>query len=410
MQPTAWYRARIAIIGTVAGLVTMTGGAAVQADPDPHRADLQQALDAALDRVSAPGQGVQAVLLKEGRIVWSANRGMAIMNLHPPKRVDDSTMFNYGSFGKLVLGAYTLRQVELGKLNLDEPIAKYVGNEIAGANVVTIRMLLSHTAGYHNVYAAPETISLFAPGTEGAPIGTAPVHYDPNTPFTFEKLNAGIHEPDHPGTKFAYENTNYLVLYRVLVERLGGLDAVQRGITEFLAAAGAAEPEDGTQITQDRYAEHTLENMAHGYQPLDHDRGLQDYNTAYGAIGIPVDSMGYPFGDGAFGGTALGAAQVLDALFVRGALLQASTVAEMKKPTEQSLRTGMPYGLATMTNEFAGRTWKGHPGGFTGFTSTVYTDLGTGATLAVVTNRSGTDADSDQIWEELAKVYTSNSR
>jgi hypothetical protein len=181
--------------------------------------------------------------------------------------------------------------------------------------------------------------------------------------------------------------------------------AVQDGIANFLEGAGSVAPEDGTQISQDRYAQHTLENVAHGYQPLSDDRGLHDYNTAYGAVGVPVDSMGFPFGDGAFGGTALGAAQVLDALFARGVLLDDDTVREMTTPTRQSLGTDLHYGLATLINDFAGRTWKGHPGGFTGFTSTVYTDIGNRATLAVVTNRSGTDTDSDAIWEALATAY-----
>lgn len=399
------------MLGAVAAvLVAMTGGIAapaVRAQPQRESTGLQRILDDALDGVTAgaPDQGVQAVLLQDGKLLWSAERGLAIMNLHPPKRVDDATMFNYGSFGKLVLGAFTLRQIENGALKLDAPIAEYVGNEIAGSDVVTIRMLLAHTAGYNNVYAAPATISLFAPGTEGAPIGTAPVRYDPNTPFTFDQLNAGIHRPESPGAKFHYENANYIVLYQVLVKRLGSVEAVRDGLTDFLADAGSVVPEDGTQITQDRYAQHTLENIAHGYEQLADDRGLQDYNTAYGAVGVPVDSMGYPFGDGAFGGTALGAAQVLDALFVRGALLAESTVREMATPTRQSLETDIHYGLATMVNDFAGRTWIGHPGGFTGFTSTVFTDTVHHTTLAVVTNRGGTDADSDAIWEALATAY-----
>lgn len=374
---------------------------------------LQKSLSQTLKDATAndPEQGVQVALLKDGELAWSAERGKAIMNVHPAKPVTTSTMFNYGSFGKLVLGAFMLREVEKGTFDLDTPIAEYSREKIAGSEVVTIRMLLQHTAGYNNVYAAPETISLFAPGTEGAPIGTAPVNYDPNKPFTFSQLNEGIHAPSSPGENFHYENTNYMILYQLLENEFGGLEQLDSAIAEFIQQSGSVVDADGTQISQDRYSEHTLKNLAHGYQNLSNDGGLKDYNTAYGATGVPTDSMGSPFGDGAFAGTALGAAQFLDALFINGKLLEQKTVEAMSTPTSESLGSGMQYGssafmygMATLIYEHEGKTWRGHPGGFTGSTSAAYSDPSTGLTLVVVTNRSDTEAGADEIWNALASA------
>lgn len=60
--------------------------------------------------------------MRNGRLVWSATRGTAIVDPYTP--VNDRTVFCLGSFGKLMLAAYTLRQVEQGRLDLDTPISK----------------------------------------------------------------------------------------------------------------------------------------------------------------------------------------------------------------------------------------------------------------------------------------------
>ncbi|MFJ6985997.1 MULTISPECIES: serine hydrolase domain-containing protein [unclassified Streptomyces] len=408
-------RASKAALLTATALALVGTGATVPASatrPPSHHTtqdrDLRRALDTALAKATAdaPGQGVQAVLLRHGRLVWSAHRGEAVNNVHPAIRVDDDTMFNLGSLGKLLLGTFALHEVEKGELALDKPLSTYVGDTVAGSRKVTLRMLLSQTSGYGNVYADPAVVPLFPPGTEGAPAGTAPNRYRPNVPFTFQQLNAGIHNPKSPGARYEYQDTNFIVLLQVLVKRLGGENAVKRQIARFYAAAGSVAPQTGRRLTQDRYAPHTLRHFAHGYHPLADGLGVQDYNTAYGATGVPTDSFGFPFGDGSFAGTALGAAQALDALFARGTLLRKPTVDEMVRPTAQARAADATYGLATERTVVDGVTWQGHPGSFGGFTSTSYTDRRHGTTLVVLTNRDRPSPSvSEKIWTSLAKAY-----
>ncbi|GAA3112615.1 serine hydrolase domain-containing protein [Streptomyces rectiviolaceus] len=406
--------AALTLVGTADGQpVSATRPSSHQDDQSTKTRHLRKALDAELTKAiaGAPDQGVQAVLLKRGHLVWSSNRGMAINNIHPAMRVDDDTLFNYGSFGKMLLGVFALHQVEKGELDLDAPISKYVGDDIAGSHQITLRMLLSHTTGYNNLYADPKIIPLFPPGTEGAPSGTGPNKYQPNKPFTFSELNVGIHSPKKPGARFQYENTNFIILLQVLVKKLGGQAAVQHEIARFFARAGSVAPENGKQITQDRYARNTLSHFAHGYHPLQDGLGVQDYNTAYGATGVPTDAFGFPFGDGSFAGTALGAAQVLDALFTRDQLLKKSTVQEMVKPTPQARAADATYGLATRNTVVDGVTWQGHTGTFGGFTSTAFTDIQRGVTLVVLTNRDRPSPTvSDNIWTPLAKAYAAAAK
>ncbi|ALG09349.1 hypothetical protein AOZ06_22730 [Kibdelosporangium phytohabitans] len=354
--------------------------------------DLGKRMDEALERAASQfgDAGVQAVAVRDGRVVWSGKRGKAIND--PAKRVTDQTMFSYASLSKLILATFVLHQVENGVLDLDKPIAAYVGDEVAGSRVVTVRMLLTHTAGYPDLYGDPATAPLFPPGDQ----------YKPDRPYTFEMLNAGIRQPVDPGKKFEYSNTGYIILGHVLAKVAGGDAALVRAYRNFLRRAGTPQvPITDDILTMER-TQRALSRFSHGYTRLA-DGTLEDFFTAYGATGIPTDLYGLPFTDGAFSGTATGAALVLDAAFTRGTLLRPETVQMMTKPTPQS--GNAPYGMGTSPTTAAGRTWQGHAGAYGGFGSMAGTDRSRGLTIAVTSNRLALDKHpASVIWEELAKT------
>ncbi|MER5624325.1 serine hydrolase domain-containing protein [Streptosporangium sp. NPDC002544] len=353
------------------------------------RDTLDAAFAKAVGRIGGPG--TQAIAMRDGQVFWSANAGKAIDDPATPDT--DSTMFAYASFGKLVLGAYTLHLVENGLLALDKPISIYLGNDAPGSNVVTLRMLLAHTAGYNDLYEAPETAPLFEGGDQ----------YDPNRRYTWEMLAPGIHEPVSPGTSYEYSNTGFCILARLLSRASGGDAALENGIKQFLQNAGEA----GDQLTAQR-SQSVYLRFAHGYYThAGPSEGSLDYFTAYGATGIPTDLYGMPFGDGMFAGTAFGAARFLDALFVGGKLLKPATIMSMTTPTTQALAADDTYGMATYRTEVSQRVWQGHAGAFGGFTSMGGTDRTRGVTLMVVTNREGNASIAEVIWKELAKAYAS---
>lgn len=364
------------------------------------RNDLAKRMDEALERsASTFGEaGVQAVAIRQGQVQWSGKRGKAIIN--PPKPVDEHTMFAYASLSKLTVAAFALHQVESGVLDLDKPISTYVGSKVAGSRVVTIRMLLTHTAGYPDVYADPATEPLFPPGEQ----------YDPNRPCTFDMLNAGIREPVDPGKRFDYSNTGYLVLGHILSKTAGGDEAFQRAYRQFLQKAGTPQvPMTDALVTTER-SQQALAHFAHGYTRED-DGSLVDFFTAYGATGIPTDLYGLPFTDGLLAGTALGAGLILDALFARGKLLCPETVRQMVTPSPQS--GGNPdfdgYGMGTYRTKASGHTWQGHGGTYGGFNSMAGTDLTRGVTIAVVINQLAPQRAADVIWQELVKTASSTT-
>lgn len=345
--------------------------------------DLGLRLDRALDRVrpQVGNPGVQAVVIRNGQVLWSATRGKAILDPQAPVR--PWTLFCYGSTGKLMLAAYALDRVEAGALDLDRPIAAYVGNSVAGSNRVTTRMLLTHTSGYPDVYESPETAPLFG------------ALYDPDREWSFSLLATGIHQPVNPGARYEYSNTGFIVLAHVL-EAITFLP-LEIDYLRFMQGAGLTEE----RVTM-RRSNAALLRFAHGYTVED---GVV-YDSFEGASGIPTDLYGLPFGDGAFAGTALGAAQLLDALFVRGRLLRPATVSAMIQPTPQALAAGETYGLGTERYRAGGRTWQGHDGVYGGFTAMASTDIPRGVTIAVAANRDQpVELVARVIWRALAEAY-----
>ncbi len=59
--------------------------------------------------------------------------------------------YSVGSISKQFTAAAILLLEQQGKLSIDDPVSKYI-SDLTRANEVTIRMLLSHTAGYQDFW------------------------------------------------------------------------------------------------------------------------------------------------------------------------------------------------------------------------------------------------------------------
>ncbi|HAF27949.1 MAG TPA: hypothetical protein DCG75_02780 [Bacteroidales bacterium] len=120
-----------------------------------------------------------------------------------------------GSTGKTFCAAIILQLIDEGKLDVDDPISKYFGNEewftrLPNANEVTIRMLLNHTSGIPR-YVFDDSI-------------WKTMQEDPEKIWTgVERLSYIFDsEPVHPAGKgWGYSDTNYIIL-GMLIEQLTG--------------------------------------------------------------------------------------------------------------------------------------------------------------------------------------------
>jgi CubicO group peptidase (beta-lactamase class C family) len=96
-------------------------------------------------------KGVSIAVINNFKVEWSRAYGWA--DTAKKIRMTTSTMLSAGSISKMVMAAGALKMVQQNKLALDSPINTYLKSWKLGENdytrktPVTLRMLLSHTAG-----------------------------------------------------------------------------------------------------------------------------------------------------------------------------------------------------------------------------------------------------------------------
>lgn len=78
-------------------------------------------------------------------------KGFGYSDLKSKRNYSENTVQNIGSISKTFIGVALLKAQELGKLNLDDPINKYLSFEISNPHFsdekITIRQLATHTSG-----------------------------------------------------------------------------------------------------------------------------------------------------------------------------------------------------------------------------------------------------------------------
>ncbi len=165
-------------------------------------AELDRYLNAARDVMKFQG----AVLVARGGVPFLAKGyGMADIELGVPNTVDNK--FLLGSITKQFTATAIMQLQEKGKLNVNDPISKYLPDYPKPvADKVTIRHLLTHTSGIpsytdNNAFMASRTIDVS--------LDQLMAVFE-NLPLDFE-----------PGSKFYYSNSGYVVL-GAIVEKVSG--------------------------------------------------------------------------------------------------------------------------------------------------------------------------------------------
>ena len=131
--------------------------------PDARRKQVEQLLQPAIIRSAETGfkiqdrlqahdaPGITVAVIEDFRLDWTKAYGRA--DTTTGRRLTTQTRHNVGSVSKTVCALTAMRLVEAGKLALDEPINRYLKswklpeNEFTQDNPVTLRRLLSHSAG-----------------------------------------------------------------------------------------------------------------------------------------------------------------------------------------------------------------------------------------------------------------------
>jgi CubicO group peptidase (beta-lactamase class C family) len=174
--------------------------------PRLSEADLVAGLSARLEKDSAADRFSGAMLVvKKGRTIFSGAYGLADRDRKIPNTLD--TRFRIGSMNKMFTGTAILQLVQAGKIQLTDPLGKYLPNypNQAVAGKVTIHQLLTHTGGTGDVFG-PE---FDAHRLELRTLDDYVSLYGERDPL-FE-----------PGSRWQYSNYG-MVLLGVVIERVSG--------------------------------------------------------------------------------------------------------------------------------------------------------------------------------------------
>ena len=155
---------------------------------------------------------VSIAVASGGEVVYAKAYGKA--RLAPDQAATPATRYAIDSVSKEFTASAILKLQEAGKLSLDDKVAKYFP-ELASADQVTIRQILSHTAGYRDYWPQDfVTIEMGHPTTVRAVLdewGKKPLDFA-------------------PGTDWQYSNTGF-VIAGAIIEKVSG-----QPLVDFLRA------------------------------------------------------------------------------------------------------------------------------------------------------------------------------
>lgn len=318
-----------------------------------------------MERRQIPGLALAVVA--DGRIDFAKGYGFADLELREPVRGD--TPFLVASITKMFTAVATMMLVEDGKIRLDAPAGDYLEDLPAHWRPVTVRQLLSHTAGL-NSFSEHEV----------APCGAGP----DESAYTQQDLIAEVAclpLDFEPGTDWAYSDTGYFVL-GLLIERASGLpyeDFLRRRIfaplgmtsTRLMGPAG---------VEDDR---------ATGYARVDGrlERGPDLSPVVEGPSGGLVS-------------TVIDLAK-FDGALASGELLPSSVLDTMWQPVPVGkARYGLGFGLRPV----GGRRQVGHTGGGPAAATSFARFLDDGFTVIVLTNASQSPGTIQELVAGIADV------
>lgn len=330
----------------------------------------------AIDTAAASGlkQGgspaVAVAIGRKGRLVFSKAYGFA--NLETKAAATSATIFRIGSLTKQFTAAALLKLAGMGRVSLDDSLAKYFP-DFPRAGDVTLRQLANQTAGLHDDESG-----------DSGPLVANPTNIEIATSIGRQKQ---VFDFD-PGTAWKYSNSNYLVLGGV-IEKASGQPLKAFLQREIFAPAGMRSTalDDESDVVVGR---------ASGYTPIEGPAGSYA-NAAY----LPVAQAG---GAGAIRST-VGDLCAWHHALLKGEVIASSAVQEMVEPgrlksgelastrrfSEQD-RTAFAdteYGFGLVLGSAKGQRVIAHSGGINGFASYLATYLEPELTVAILTNADG---------------------
>lgn len=345
-----------ALLALSAPVLSILALAAAPLQAQALRGNEVAAIDAAVTRVMKDTgvPSVEIAVVRSGEIVLDRAWGKPSETIIA---ADPALPYQIASNSKQFLAALLLMLENDGKLNLDDPVSKWVPG-VTDADRMTVRQLLSHTAGLQDFW--PQDYAFKAMETPVDPVGivarwgTKPLDYA-------------------PGTRWQYSNTGYVVA-GMIAEKAGGAPLWQQFEDRIFKPLG---------IHPYRLDDTNGPGFPQGY----HRYALGPARAA------TPPAAGWLWAAGEISMTAAELAE-WDIARIERKLLPAEDWAEMERPVRLSDGTTNGYGLGVYNRTLGGRRVIDHGGESVGFLSqnTVWPD--DGIAVVVLTNADFSGATS----------------
>jgi CubicO group peptidase (beta-lactamase class C family) len=340
-------------------------------------------VDALFDGIAGNMPGVAVLVTQKGEEVYKKEFGLA--DIASGRRIGPKTSFRLASVSKQFTAMAIMILAERERLDYDDPLPLFFPDRRfpAGAERITVRALLQHTSGL------PEYIDLLIDRkliSENWPRSSAtlPDAFEPDSRRIFDLLRGQRVLKFPPGAAYAYSNSGYVVLGRIIEEVSGksyGAFLEQEifkplGMTRTVVSDGKAPRVRNRAVS---YAKDGAAYREIDYTPL---------NAVFGDDGVytTIDDM-KKWADALDRGALVGRAALRRA-FRRGRL-------NSGEPTDY----GFGWVLGRRRNERV--IW--HNGEWIGFRTYIARYPGRALTVVVLANCRETDAD--DLGAKVADVY-----
>jgi D-alanyl-D-alanine carboxypeptidase len=329
--------------------------------------NVQQYLEAWRAASTFPGASV-GIVLKDGTS-FGVVTGVSDRTKATPMKVDDLLLA--GSTGKTFFAAVAVQLIEQGKLELDAPVSKYLGqlpwySRLPNAKTMTVRQLMTHTSGLVRYEMNPKF--------------TADLRAQPDKAFTPEEELAYLFDAQPPfaaGADWDYSDTNYIVL-GVICERLTGTKLYDEVQKRFLGPLKLTRVVPSTS--------RRIPGLIPGYAGPRDPLGLPDEVMANGQF---VINPQFEWTGGGYATSPLDLARWGHALYAGSALSPAARKLMIDAAVPAKLGPETRYGLGVIVRPSTpvGLTW-GHSGFFPGYQTELLHVVDSGVTLAIQINTS----------------------
>ena len=337
--------------------------AAQSAAADQPADEVTRFVRAEMEKQHVPGLAL--LVSRDGQPIRAEGYGLANVELQVP--VSPETIFQSGSVGKQFTATAVMMLVEAGKVRLEDPLSQYFPQGPAWWQKVTIRELLSHTAGFTDY----------------------PKDFDLRKDYSEEQLLkiVGAIPPAYPpGTDWSYSNLGYLTL-GILIHRVTGEfygDFLQQRVFKPL----------GMSTTRIISEEDIIPNRSAGYRWVDGRLKNQEW----------VSPMLNTTADGSLYFSVLDLAK-WDAALYGEKLLKSSSLKQMW--TVAALHDGRPnsghYGYGWFIGDKKGHHVVEHEGQWQGFETQISRYVDDRLTVVVLTNLDA--GKPEQIADGIANIY-----